>query len=77
MTVQVFAMLKDHFDNEFEVSSEIRTTDQLKSYLAAYRPSSAHILDNCRFAVNEEFVDMNYKLNANDIITIIPPSSGG
>lgn len=77
MTVQVFAMLKDHFANEFEVSSEIRTTDQLKSYLVAYRPSSAHILDNCRFAVNEEFVDMNFKLNANDIITIIPPSSGG
>ena len=44
MTVQVFAMLKDHFANEFEVSSKIRTTDQLKSYLVVFLLLAVYLL---------------------------------
>lgn len=77
MKVQVFAALKDHFEKEFEVASDIATANELVEYLVQAKPLSATILYNSRFAVNEEFVDLNFKLDANDIITIIPPSSGG
>lgn len=70
-------MLKDHFDQEFEVHDRITTANELKQFLIQSNPVSAALLENCRFAVNEEFVDLNYKLNTDDIITIIPPSSGG
>ena len=77
MTVQVFAALKDFFDKEFEVDESIKTLLDLRHSLILSKPEAENILNNCRFAVDEEFVDMNYKLNTNDTIAIIPPSSGG
>ena len=77
MKVQVFAVLKEYFDKEFEVDASIADASDLRNFLIHSKPETKNILHNCRFAVNDEFVDMNYKLNPNDTITIIPPSSGG
>ena len=77
MRVQVFAALKDFFDKEFETKENIRTLADLRSHLVLSKPEAENILNSCRFAVDEEFVDMNYKLKPNDTIAIIPPSSGG
>lgn len=77
MRVQVFAALKDFFDKEFEADESIKTLVELRRSLILSKPEAENILNNCRFAVEEEFVDMNYKLKTNDTIAIIPPSSGG
>jgi molybdopterin synthase sulfur carrier subunit len=77
MKVQVFAVLKDHFDKEFEIEENISDAAELRSFLIQSRPGAEAILNNCRFAVNDEFVDLNFKLQSYDTVTIIPPSSGG
>ena len=77
MRVQVFAALKDFFDKEFEADESIKTLVELRRSLILSKPEAENILNNCRFAVDDEFVDMNYKLKTNDTIAIIPPSSGG
>ena len=77
MRVQVFATLKDHFEKEFELNENISSADELLKFLIHMKPETTDILNNCRFAVDDAFVDLNYKLKLNDTIAIIPPSSGG
>lgn len=77
MKVEVFAVLKDHFEKEFEVDASITNTTELRNFLIQSRPEATNILNSCRFAVNYEFVDMNFKLETHDTIVILPPSSGG
>jgi molybdopterin synthase sulfur carrier subunit len=77
MTIQVFAVLKDYFDKEFKLPGAITTIAALKKQLAAQNPKAANVLDLCRFAVNDEFVDQDYSITTHDTICIIPPSSGG
>ena len=77
MRVQVFAALKDFFDKEFEADKNITTVVELRNALVLQKPEAEKILGACRFAIDDEFVDMNHKLKIHDIITIIPPSSGG
>lgn len=76
MKIQVFAALKDYFEKEFIVES-FDNISALKEYLIAENERSEKILNLCRFAVNNEFVDLNYTIKPNDTISIIPPSSGG
>ena len=77
MKVEVFAVLKEHFDKKFEVNESIATPGHLMNFLIESKPEARAVLGNCRFAVNDEFVEMNFKLNSNDTIVILPPSSGG
>ena len=77
MKVEVFAVLKDHFDKKFEVNESIATPEELRNFLIDSKPEARAVLSNSRFAVNDEFVEMNFKLNSNDTIFILPPSSGG
>jgi molybdopterin synthase sulfur carrier subunit len=77
MKVQVFAILKDHFEKEFTVENTVHNTEELKEMLTHMCPSAASILNSCRFAVNEAFIDKDFKLDSNDTIAIIPPGSGG
>lgn len=77
MKIEVFAVLKDHFDKEFELSDNITNVAQLQQHLSHLNLAASGILKLCRFAVHNEFVDQNYTLNNNDTICIFPPSSGG
>ncbi len=78
MKVQVFAMLKDYFNEELILDAEgIGNASDLINKLAVLNPDAAAILKRCRMAVEMKFVSGDYKLNAHDTISIIPPSSGG
>ena len=77
MKIEVFAILKDYFDSEFELQPAPVSIDDLKQQLIELRPGVSKVLSYCRFAVNDEFIDNSYQLNENDVISIIPPSSGG
>lgn len=77
MKVQVFAVLKDYFEKEFELTGDVQDVSALKERLIKDVPSATGILNICRFAVNDEFIDHNFQLRENDTIFIIPPASGG
>ena len=77
MKVQVYAILKDYFDKEFEINEPVHSIDELNEILLQRNPDSKNIMPVCRFAVNDIFVDKNFQLQPNDSIHIIPPSSGG
>ena len=77
MKIQVFAVLNEYFDREFELSDEIADVSSLQKYLSNLNKDARGVLQICRFAVRDEFVDQNYSLTKNDTICIFPPSSGG
>ncbi|WP_448698786.1 MoaD/ThiS family protein [Mucilaginibacter sp. AW1-3] len=77
MTIQVFAVLKEHFDKEFEVGGDIHDIATLKDHLLKLNAEAGNILQISRFAVNNEFVNLDYAIKSNDTICIFPPSSGG
>lgn len=71
-------MLKDYFDETFEIkASEVTSISDLRNKLQFINPSAADVLNSCRFAVNEEFVQGNYQLKEEEHVYILPPSSGG
>jgi sulfur-carrier protein len=78
MKVQVFAMLKDYFDEEMTIdATSIEDTSDLMRKLSELNPKAEAILKRCRVAVEMKFISNDYKLKAHDTISIIPPSSGG
>jgi len=77
MKIHVYARLKDYFQPEFELLETIANTDELKAVLVKMNDSADELLSACRFAVEEGFIDKDFKLNSNDTVVIIPPSSGG
>ncbi|MHA4807665.1 MoaD/ThiS family protein [Flavitalea flava] len=77
MKIHVYAALKDYFTPEFELVEIARNTDELKTHLLAINESAGELLQSCRFAVEDGFIDNEYKLQEHDTVIIIPPSSGG
>jgi molybdopterin synthase sulfur carrier subunit len=77
MKIEVFAVLKDYFEPEFEVETNAKNIDDLRQRLLALQPCAQNVLNISRFAVNDEFIDNNFQLKESDTICIIPPSSGG
>lgn len=77
MKIHVYAALKDYFTPEFELAENIQNTDELKACLLSINGKAGDILQACRFAVEEGFIDNEFKLKAHDTVIIIPPSSGG
>jgi molybdopterin converting factor small subunit len=77
MKVTVYAVLKDYFDPSFDIEENISSIEELKRKLEEVRPSAAPVLQACRFAVNDEFVNLDFKIKEDDNISILPPASGG
>ncbi len=78
LTIQLFARLKDFFPPTVEIElSEAATTHDVLEVLKKQEPQAAIVLDNCRVAVGEDIVSPDYTPVTNDIIFILPPSSGG
>ena len=76
--VQLFAALTDYFDRKVDVEvSEGSTVSTLIDVLEKENPKATGLLKDCRFAVDEQFVDLNYALSHGEKIFILPPSSGG
>ncbi|MDH7604382.1 MAG: MoaD/ThiS family protein [Melioribacter sp.] len=78
VTIKIFANLKDYLPEEFQlIIDEDSSIEQLRNLLINKQPQIKNILDNSRFAINEEFVDDNTIIKKNNTIYIIPPVSGG
>ena len=77
MRIQVYASLKDYYERDFELSEPVIDISALKNQLKQMAPQAEQLLNRCRFAVSDEFVSGDHKLNPNDTIFVIPPSSGG
>ena len=75
---QLFAAWTDHFGRN--VAVELDGDQKVAAVVHALEkqnPKAVGLLKDCRFAVNENFVDLNYELSDGEKIFIIPPSSGG
>lgn len=77
MRIKVFATLKDYYAPEFELETAARNLDDLKHLLLRINAQAAQLLDSCKFAVGDAFIEKDHKLKDNDTVIIIPPSSGG
>ena len=77
MRITVYAVLKDYFDSSFNLEERILSVEELKNKLEQLKPQSAALLNACRFAVNDEFVTLDFKIKDDDNISILPPASGG
>ncbi len=76
--VQLFAALTDYFDRKVSLEiTEGSTVTMLIEALEEENPEAKGLLKDCRFAVDEQFVDLNYALSHGEKIFILPPSSGG
>ena len=77
MKIQVFAVLKEYFDKEFELAEDIEDIAALRDRLSVLNKEADAVLSISRFAINNEFVNPDHAIQANDTICIFPPSSGG
>ncbi|ACD65870.1 MAG TPA: molybdopterin converting factor subunit 1 [Sulfurihydrogenibium sp.] len=76
--VLYFSQVKDKIGkNEEEIEFEGKTLKDLVDVLAKKYPDIKEILKRSMFAVNESYETMDYNLQDNDMIAIIPPVSGG
>ena len=81
MKIKYFAWIKEITQNDEEEinSNELNDLDSLKKFLINKYPDlqkhfSKEII---RFAINQEYVVENIKLNLEDEIAVFPPVSGG
>ena len=81
MKIKYFAWIKEitQTDEEDINSSEVNNLKKLKNFLTAKYPELIKYFNKevIRFAVNQEYVVENIKLNPKDEIAIFPPVSGG
>ncbi len=81
MKIKYFAWIKDitNKDYEFIENNFPNNIYNLKKYLIFKYPDlEKHLTSNIlRFAINQEYISSNQKLNSNDEIAIFPPVSGG
>lgn len=77
MKIYLYAMLKDYFDHEVWLQEPVRTVVELKERLLLQNENARDLLESCRFAVNDRFIDQTYIFQTHDIVSILPPASGG
>jgi molybdopterin synthase sulfur carrier subunit len=76
--VLYFSQVKDKIGkNEEEIEFEGKILKDLVDVLVNKYPNIEDILKRSMFAVNESYETMEYNLQDNDTIAIIPPVSGG
>ena len=77
MKIVMYALMKDYFEPELQVEEPVLNIDELKQLLLQRNAGVENVLEVCRFAVNDWFIDNTFQLQSNDVVSIIPPSSGG
>lgn len=77
MKIYLYAMLRDYFDHEVWFQQPVHSVDELKEKLLSKNDSARELLESCRFAVNDRFIDNTYIFQTHDIVSILPPASGG
>jgi molybdopterin converting factor small subunit len=77
MTIKSFASIKEKLKEDITLSDAQLSQIELKAILIEAEPSLMNILDRCRFVVNNQFVNQDFIFQSDDIVYIVPPSSGG
>jgi molybdopterin converting factor small subunit len=78
ITLITFAAVKEFIPASTKIIIEEHTTiKDLRQELMRRTPAVSGILQASRFAVNEALVNDETVLHENEIVYIIPPSSGG
>jgi len=75
MEVQVYGRLTDIMGNNGLKPEGIENTDQLKKKLLFLYPELSGI--GYAIAVNNQIVSGNYPLRNDDVVSLLPPFSGG
>ena len=77
MIVKLYAVLKDYFPATLDLNLNMTAISELKEALEHQNPSAKALLGLSRFAVDDAFVSLDYKLTGMETVSVIPPSSGG
>ena len=77
MKIVMYALMKDYFEPDLQIEEPVTNIDELKQVLLQRNAGVENVLEVCRFAVNDWFIDNTFQLQSNDVVSIIPPSSGG
>lgn len=80
LTVLYFAAVRDLVgvdEESVETPEEVSTVAELGQFLEARHPSLQGRLGAVRFARNETFASNDERLEAGDVIALIPPVAGG
>jgi molybdopterin converting factor subunit 1 len=80
ITVLYFAAVRERLGSDredIELPQEIGDIRALSAWLERERPTLRGALAQCRFAVGEEFREAGHRLEAGDVVAVIPPVSGG
>ncbi len=78
VSVRVFGALRDHFaaPPELALAEGSRVREALEK-LRELEPGAGPVLALCVFAVNGAFASEEQKLEAGDVLEVMPPFSGG
>jgi len=75
-----FAALRElmgRASEELALPEGVADVGRLVAFLEASRPALRGVLGSVRFAVGDEFVTLERKLEPGDVVALIPPVSGG
>jgi molybdopterin converting factor subunit 1 len=75
-----FAALRERMgtgSERIDLPEGIDDVARLVAFLESSRPALRGVLAAVRFAVGDEFVGLERKLAAGDVVALIPPVSGG
>ncbi len=74
--VLYFSILREKLGSEESIEFK-GSVAELKKVLKERHPQVADIIDRVKFAVNEEYVSDDFKLEGDETVAVIPPVSGG
>lgn len=78
VNVLYFSSIKDKLGKQQEeIEFDGSSIKDFKEKIAQLYPEIKDNLDRVMFAVNEEYVDLDFVVKEGDVIGIIPPVSGG
>ena len=78
--LRYFAAIRERMgiaSEELVLPDEVRDVRSLSRYLEASRPALRGVLASVRFAVGDEFADLDRVIDAGAVVALIPPVSGG
>lgn len=77
MKLIFYAITKDYFGEYLSIDKNIISIQDLKQELITQNPEAESIINNCRFAIDMNFVNDFFLLDNVNEVNVIPPSSGG
>jgi molybdopterin converting factor small subunit len=73
--VVFFAVLKDFFGSELEMTC--KNLEDLKKQLINLSPYARSVIEISKFASGNQMIVKEYTFTSQEVIYVLPPSSGG